>query len=158
MADENAVLERLQRLEDVMAIQRLQLEYGVHLDARDLHAYSRLFCEDGEWTGATGTAVGPDGIQAMLEANLPGNPAPPGATTWHIMANPIVEVDGDTAKARAIWVLLRRGEGGRPDHLDGAGRLVICRRAPARTSELRTERGTWLTRTRCSSDCSASRT
>ncbi len=115
MADENPVLERLQRLEDVMAIQRLQLDYGVHLDARDLHAYSRLFCDDGEWTGATGTAVGPDGIQAMLEANLPGNPPAPGATTWHVMANPIVEVDGDTATARVIWVLLRRGEGGRPE-------------------------------------------
>ena len=76
MADENPVLERLQRLEDVMAIQRLQLDYGVHLDARDLHAYSRLFCEDGEWSGRTGSARGPDGIQQMLEANL--SPNPPG--------------------------------------------------------------------------------
>ena len=69
------------RLEDVLEIQRLLMDYGRHLDARDLHSYSLLFCEDGEWTGATGTAVGPAAIQAMLEANLPGNPAAPGATT-----------------------------------------------------------------------------
>jgi 3-phenylpropionate/cinnamic acid dioxygenase small subunit len=105
---------RLQRLEDILEIQRLLVDYGVHLDARDLRAYSQLFCEDGEWTGSTGTAVGPEAIQAMLEANLPGNPPAPGETTWHLMANPIVDVDGDRATARVMWVLLRRDAGDRP--------------------------------------------
>ena len=114
MADDAAVLARLARLEDVLEIQRLLVDYGLHLDARDLRAYSRLFCEDGEWTGATGTAVGPDAIQAMLEADLPGNPPAPGETTWHLMANPIVDVDGDRATARVMWVLLRRDAGDRP--------------------------------------------
>ena len=114
MADDTAVLERLQRLEDTIAIQRLLIDYGVHLDARDLRAYSLLFCEDGEWTGDTGTAVGPEAIQAMLEANLPGNPPAPGETTWHVMANPAIDVDGDRARARVLWVLLRRDAGDRP--------------------------------------------
>ena len=114
MADETAVLERLQRLEDTLAIQRLLIDYGLHLDARDLHAYSRLFCEDGEWTGDTGTAVGPDAIQAMLEAELPGNPPAPGATTWHVMANPAIDVDGERATSRVLWVLLRRDAGDEP--------------------------------------------
>jgi 3-phenylpropionate/cinnamic acid dioxygenase small subunit len=114
MADLDEVLERLRRLEDTIAIQRLLVDYGVHLDARDLHAYSRLFCEDGEWTGDTGSAVGPDAIQAMLEANLPGNPPAPGETTWHVMANPTVDVDGDRASARVLWVLLRRDSGDVP--------------------------------------------
>jgi 3-phenylpropionate/cinnamic acid dioxygenase small subunit len=111
MPDDAALRERLQRLEDVLEIQRLLMDYGRHLDARDLHAYSLLFCEDGEWTGATGTAVGPAAIQAMLEANLPGNPAAPGATTWHVMANPVVDVDGDRATAQIMWLLLRRDAG-----------------------------------------------
>ena len=114
MADDQAVLARLRRVEDILEIQRLLLDYGAHLDARDLRAYSLLFCEDGEWTGATGSAVGPEAIQAMLEANLPGNPAAPGETTWHLMANPIVDVNGDRATARVMWVLLRRDAGERP--------------------------------------------
>jgi 3-phenylpropionate/cinnamic acid dioxygenase small subunit len=105
---------RVRRLEDVLEIQRLLVDYGAHLDARDLRAYSRLFCEDGMWTGATGTAVGPDAIREMLEANLPPNPPAPGETTWHLMANPIVDVDGATARARTMWVLLRRDAGDRP--------------------------------------------
>jgi len=114
MAEQSALLERLRAVEDILEIQRLLLDYGVHLDARDLRAYSQCFCEDGEWTGATGGAVGPAAIQAMLEANLPGNPPAPGETTWHLMANPIVDVDGDRATARVMWVLLRRDAGDRP--------------------------------------------
>ena len=114
MADDTALLARLQRVEDILDIQRLLLDYGRHLDARDLHSYSQLFCEDGEWTGDTGSAVGPDAIRAMLEANLPGNPPAPGETTWHIMANPLIEVDGDRATAQVMWVLLRRDAGDQP--------------------------------------------
>jgi 3-phenylpropionate/cinnamic acid dioxygenase small subunit len=114
MAEQTAVLERLQRIEDTVAIQRLLVDYGLHLDARDLHAYSRLFCEDGEWTGDTGSAVGPDAIQAMLEADLPANPPAPGATTWHLMANPAIDVDGERATSRVLWVLLRRDAGDEP--------------------------------------------
>ena len=114
MAGQDQLLARLQRLEDTFEIQRLLVDYGRHLDARDLRSYSRLFCDDGEWTGATGTAVGPDAIQAMLEANLPGNPPAPGPTTWHLMCNPVIDVDGDRATAQVTWVLLRRDAGDRP--------------------------------------------
>jgi uncharacterized protein (TIGR02246 family) len=114
MSDMDAVLERLQRLEDLAAIDRLFQEYRRHLDARDLHAYSRLFCEDGEWAGRTGSAVGPDAIQAMLEANLDPNPPAPGATSWHIVSNPTVDLDGDHATAQVTWSLIRRAEGDAP--------------------------------------------
>ena len=101
MSDMDAVLARLQRLEDLAEIERLFFDYRRHLDARDMHAYSRLFCEDGEWTGRTGSAVGPDAIQAMLEANL--SPQPAGARTrprWHIVSNPTIDLDGDRATAQ----------------------------------------------------------
>jgi hypothetical protein len=114
MADEDTLLARVQRLEDLAAIDRLFLDYRRHLDARDMYAYSRLFCADGEWSGRTGSAVGPDGIQQMLEANLSPNPPAPGATSWHIVSNPTVELDGDRATAQVTWALIRRGEGDQP--------------------------------------------
>jgi len=114
MADESSLLARVARLEDLAEIQRLFYDYRRHLDARDLHAYSRLFCEDGEWSGRTGSAVGPDAIQAMLEANLSPNPPAPGATSWHIVSNPLIDLDGDRATASTTWALIRRGEGDAP--------------------------------------------
>src|SRR5262245_27562157 len=49
---------RLQRLEDIMEIQTLLLDYGRFLDARDLPAYSRLFAKDEEWVGGFGQKPG----------------------------------------------------------------------------------------------------
>jgi 3-phenylpropionate/cinnamic acid dioxygenase small subunit len=110
-----SVEERLARLEDVAEIEGLILEYARHLDARDLHAYSRLFCADGEWSGNTGHAKGPDAIQAMLEERLPPNPPAPGPTSRHVVSNPVIEVDGDSAKASVTWALIRRGESDEPE-------------------------------------------
>jgi len=117
MADDGSVLARLARLEDLAEIERLFYDYRRHLDARDLYAYSRLFCEDGEWSGRTGSAVGPDAIQAMLEANLSPNPPAPAATSWHIVSNPIIDLDGDGdgATASTTWALIRRGAGDVPE-------------------------------------------
>jgi 3-phenylpropionate/cinnamic acid dioxygenase small subunit len=110
-----SVEERLARLEDVAEIEGLILEYARHLDARDLHAYSRLFCADGEWSGNTGHAKGPDAIQAMLEERLPPNPPAPGPTSRHVVSNPVIEVEGDSARASVTWALIRRGEGDEPE-------------------------------------------
>ena len=55
---------------------------------------------------------GPDGIQQMLEANLSPNPPAPGATGWHIVSNPTIELDGDRATAQVTWALIRRGPAG----------------------------------------------
>jgi uncharacterized protein (TIGR02246 family) len=114
MADDPALLARLERLEDLAEIERLFYEYRRHLDARDMHAYSRLFTRDGEWSGRTGDAVGPEAIRAMLEANLTPNPPAPGATGWHIVSNPLIDLDGDRATASTTWALIRRAEGDEP--------------------------------------------
>ena len=105
---------RLQRLEDIAEIDRLIVDYARHLDTRDLHAYSRLFCADGEWSGNTGYAQGPDAIQAMLEERLPPNPPAPGPTSRHVVSNPVIDVDGDSATASVTWALIRRGEHDEP--------------------------------------------
>jgi uncharacterized protein (TIGR02246 family) len=107
--------QRLARLEDVAEIERLIMDYARHLDARDLHAYSRLFCQDGEWSGNTGHAKGPDAIQAMLEERLPPNPPAPGRTSRHVVSNPVIEVDGDGATASVTWALIQRGEADEPE-------------------------------------------
>jgi ketosteroid isomerase-like protein len=115
MPDDDSLEARLKRLEDLAEIERLITDYRHHLDARDLHAYSRLFCADGEWSGNTGHAQGPDAIQAMLEERLSPNPPAPGPTSWHVVANPMIDLDGDSATASVTWALIRRGEGDQPE-------------------------------------------
>jgi uncharacterized protein (TIGR02246 family) len=101
--------ERLRRLEDRAEIDRLLAEYARQLDRRDWHAYSRLFARDGEWTGGTGYAKGPDAIEAMLSERLGSNPPAPGPTNYHLIGDPVVELDGDHATAESTWALIVRG-------------------------------------------------
>jgi len=105
---------RLTRLEDAEQIRQLNLEYRRHLDARDLDAYGRLFAEDGEWLGGTGYGKGPAGITAMLKERLAGNPAPPGATSWHLVTESGIDVRGDLATGTVTWALIQRGDGDTP--------------------------------------------
>ena len=44
----DSIEARLQRLEDLQAINQLFIDYGEHLDAGDFDAYAELFAEDGE--------------------------------------------------------------------------------------------------------------
>src|SRR5436309_3898938 len=110
----DSLTERLRRLEDAEQIRQLNLEYRRHLDDRDLDAYGRLFAEDGEWLGGTGYGQGPAGITAMLTERLPGNPAPPGPTSWHLVTESGVDVRGDWATGTVTWALIQRGEGDTP--------------------------------------------
>src|SRR6476646_1965676 len=110
----DSLTERLRRLEDAEQIRQLNLEYRRHLDARDLDAYGALFAADGEWLGGTGYGKGPAGITAMLTERLAGNPGPPGPTSWHMVAESGITVDGDRATGTISWALIQRGEGDVP--------------------------------------------
>ena len=103
---------RLQRLEDIEEIRTLLLDYGRHLDARDLPAYSRLFAKDGEWVGGFGSAQGPAGIQAFMEKNL--GTGPNRTNTYHLLTNFQIDVKGDTATAWSRWTFVTPGQDGRP--------------------------------------------
>jgi ketosteroid isomerase-like protein len=105
---------RLRRLEDAEQIRQLNLEYRRHLDARDLVAYGLLFADDGEWLGGTGYGKTPAGITAMLTERLVGNPAPPGATSWHMVTESDIQVHGDRATGTITWALIQRGDGDKP--------------------------------------------
>jgi SnoaL-like domain len=105
---------RIQRLEDIEEIRVLLTNYGRFLDAHDLASYSQLFAEDGEWVGGFGSAKGPAGIQAFMEKNLGPGPARKPGSTFHILANFIIDVDGDTATAWSRWVFVTTGPDNRP--------------------------------------------
>jgi ketosteroid isomerase-like protein len=109
----DSVEERLRRLEDTEQIRQLNLEYRRHLDARDLDAYGRLFADDGQWLGGIGYGKGPAGITAMLKERLPARSSA-GPTSWHLVTQPEIELDGDRAAGLLSWTWLGRGDGDTP--------------------------------------------
>jgi uncharacterized protein (TIGR02246 family) len=100
---------RVQVLEDQEAIWRLFMEYKRHLDARDFKAYASLFTDDAVWVGNLGKAVGPDEIEALLVRTMEVYPSDR-ERTYHLVMNPVIDVDGDTATALSNWGYVTRGE------------------------------------------------
>ena len=97
-----ALQRRITRLEDIEAIKQLKARYCEICDheAYDADAMASLFTEDGTWSGAgVGTAEGREAIRELF-AGFPKAIA--GAQ--HIVANPLIEVDGD--RARGVWYLI----------------------------------------------------
>jgi uncharacterized protein (TIGR02246 family) len=96
----------LQRLEDRAAIERLLIEYGRTLDARDFKGYSELFAKDGVWSGGMGTVQGPAAIKTFMEKAIPG---PNAAHNFHILSSFAIDVNGDTAIAWSRWTFMVPG-------------------------------------------------
>src|SRR5690606_36912937 len=109
------VEQRLQRVEDELAIRRVLVDYSATQDARDFDAYVALFAEDGEWVNGETVYTGRDAIREML-VGLYGE-TPPGyenAESYHIVSNPQIDLDGDRATARSRHLLVLRGPDGAP--------------------------------------------
>jgi uncharacterized protein (TIGR02246 family) len=106
----DALAERVQRLEDLMAIQQLFVDYGRHLDAGDIDAYASLFSEDGEvLLGPLGRAKGRAAIKELMTRALAGGKG----SSYHIISSPQVTLDGDRATATVMWsVIARTADGG----------------------------------------------
>ena len=127
MSDE--LLARVRRLEDLMAIHQLFVDYGRHLDAGDVDAYASLFAEDGEvMLGPLGRAKGRDAIRQLMGRAL-GQPG----SSYHIVSSPQVALDGDRATASVMWSVIGRSGEGSPA-VTMVGRHV---------DELRRERDGW---------------
>ena len=108
---QNGGLEaRLRQLEDKEQIAQVLIDYGRHLDSRNLAAYAALFAEDGEWVGGFGTVKGRASIQAFMEKNMGTGPNKGG--NYHIMSNFAITVTGDTATAWSRWAFVVPGERG----------------------------------------------
>ncbi len=104
-----SVEARLKAFEDKAEIERLLLDYGRHLDARDFAGYSSLFAKDGEWVGGFGTVAGPANIKAFMEKAMPGENR---VKNYHLLSNFVVTVSGDTATAWSRWAFVQPGERG----------------------------------------------
>ena len=105
-----SVESRLRALEDKEQIAQLLIDYGRHLDSRDLAAYAALFATDGEWVGGFGKVAGRANIQAFMEKSLGTGPNRGGS--YHIMSNFVITVKGDSATAWSRWTFVTPGERG----------------------------------------------
>jgi uncharacterized protein (TIGR02246 family) len=107
--------QRLQRVEDELAIRRVLVDYSATQDARDFDGYVALFAKDGEWVNGKTVYKGREAIHKML-VGLYGVP-PAGYVnneSFHITSNPQIEVNGDRATARSRHLLVMRGPKGEP--------------------------------------------
>jgi ketosteroid isomerase-like protein len=105
-------LERLRRVEDELAIQRLIVRYGFAVDTGDADALVQLFTDDAVYEidgayvtgGAPYVMRGHDDLRAMIESERHGALRPRCA---HTIGPVCVEVDGDQARAvgysRVYW-------------------------------------------------------
>jgi uncharacterized protein (TIGR02246 family) len=110
-----SVEQRLQRVEDELAIRRVLVEYAATQDAHDYAGYAALFSKDGEWVNGKSVHKGREAILKML-VDLYGTP-PPGyvnSESYHITSNPQIDLHGDRATVRSRHLLVMRGPGGAP--------------------------------------------
>jgi hypothetical protein len=100
---------RLRRLEDLEAIRQLFVDYGYCLDHGLFEDYGRLFADDGEiLLGPIGRAKGPEAITALMSKTLGGRQG----GSFHVIANPVIKLDGDTATTDVTWLVVTRTETG----------------------------------------------
>jgi uncharacterized protein (TIGR02246 family) len=107
--------QRLQRVEDELAIGRILVDYAARQDARDYTGYAALFAKNGEWVNGKNAYKGREAILKML-VGLYGTP-PPGyvnSDSYHINTNFQIDVNGDRATARSRHLLVLRGPKGEP--------------------------------------------
>lgn len=91
---------RVGRLEDLLAINQLFIDYGEYLDAGNFEAYAQLFAEDGQVRlGPMGKATGRAEIQALMTAALGERVG----ETFHIVSSPRIALDGDRATSTVMW-------------------------------------------------------
>ncbi|HET6811413.1 MAG TPA: nuclear transport factor 2 family protein [Acidimicrobiales bacterium] len=101
----------LQEISDRLEIQDLLVRYSHAVDSRDWDAFERVFTEDAviDYTEMGGPRGGVKETRAFLESAMPMF-----SSFQHMIANTVLELDGDTARARTIChnpMVLDRGEG-----------------------------------------------
>jgi uncharacterized protein (TIGR02246 family) len=121
---------RVQRLEDLLEIHQLFVDYGLALDAGDFDTYASLFAEDGEvMIGPMGRAKGRDAIRDLMSGMLAAGVG----SSYHIISSPQVQLDGDTATSQVMWSVVNLAE-------DGQARLSMIGR---HKDDLVRENGRW---------------
>jgi len=85
---------------DFVAITRKLYEYALGIDTRDWDLYRSIFCDEitadfRSYDGGTHATLAADDWVAGLKVQFAGLDA-----TQHVMSNPVVDIDGDTARCR----------------------------------------------------------
>lgn len=112
----SSIEQRVQHLEDTLAVESLMDQYAARLDARDLDGYAGLFAKDGIWQTGNSRHRGPAEIKAML-VGIFGTPPPGFVNTedYHLVSNVEVElIDRDHARGHSRYLYVLRGENGSP--------------------------------------------
>jgi len=110
---ENSTLEnRLRRVEDILAIQQLFIDYGHFLDAGLFDEYAGLFARDGEvQLGPLGTAKGREAIRIMMMDMLAGQVG----RSYHLISSPRIVFEGEgSARSEVMWTVIDRTDRDRP--------------------------------------------
>ena len=89
-------------------IRELLARYCFALDAERFEEMAGLFTPDGVWETAFGTGTGRAGIVAQARS-IATQPRP---RRVHLTTNIVIDLDGETAKARSNWVLFANTESG----------------------------------------------
>lgn len=98
MSAELAGLERrLRAVEDELAVQRLVAGYGPAVDTRSRGRVAAMWSERGEYDFGAGALVGPEQVAALVDLEQHAAWVERGCA--HVLAPPIVHVDGDRATA-----------------------------------------------------------
>jgi hypothetical protein len=116
---QSSLQARVQRLEDVEEIRTVLIDYGRYLDAHDLVSYADLFATDGEWVGGFGTGKGPAGVLALMQKNLGATTTSRPGSTYHLLSNFLIDVQGDTATAWSRWNFVVTGTDNSPKIMYG---------------------------------------
>jgi hypothetical protein len=98
---------RLAVLEDREACRQLIARYGPMADAGDRDGVASLFASGGSYdVGGFGTYVGSEAIGALLQCEEHRGLIASGAA--HVLSDPVIELDGDKARAFTYSIVLRR--------------------------------------------------
>ena len=112
-SETGGLAQRMQRVEDQIAIERILVDYAAFLDGRDYAKYASLFTSDGEWRNGSGRHQGQAAIRQMLESLL-GPTGAPNRANYHLITNPRVDLAGDRATATSRYLFVMRGAEGQP--------------------------------------------
>jgi 3-phenylpropionate/cinnamic acid dioxygenase small subunit len=101
----------LQEISDRLEIQELLVKYAHAVDTRDWDAFEQVFTPDAtiDYTEMGGSRGNVAETRAFLEMAMPNF-----AGFQHMISNTVLEIDGDTAKARTIChnpMVIDKGDG-----------------------------------------------
>ena len=83
--------------------------YVAAWESNDPEQIGALFTDDAVWMGNLGKCEGPEQIEEMLVKTLEVF-ASDRERAHHLVLNPVIDVDGDTAKAKSSWAFVTRSE------------------------------------------------